>query len=665
MRKLHALAALALIPLSLALGQSLFSAMEVQAQNTTCANRPLGDSTNACANTRFVGAAASAISGLTPIGAAGGGLSGTYPNPSIATGGGVPTNVRSAYTSVSSMALSDCGKTVALGGSAFYNFIVATATTYNSVCEVIITNEDSVCPSGGAATCRGKSLSINGYTPFILWPGQTFNLLRQSNAWQFTQPGRWVLEATPQFNVNHASGLSPLATTPASDCLGTGSGACNLIQNAILVLESYIDCNNYFPVIKNVAETFTENNATHTHGLVGAHVFSLTGDTTTPSNVTWQVSGSGNTAYQGRDTGMAIITGFKFVSTGTNNNFIQCGQLGICDFGSIEFGANPAGYDINLTPGGAANWFGGSLSITGDMAGFVLTGGEGHLLIDGATISIPNARTWTNFLQISGPAVVSFTSVTFTGAGATSSTGRQWLIDRWQNINVTGTTIPGTVGLYNCQPFTAVFVAGTNAVYTAHTCNGLYPLSLELELWGSGAGGAGNGATPTAASPGGLTCWNNTSPACTTPQFSASGGAAGAIGALTGVGAAGGTGITCDINDEGGRGGPGEATGNRAGGGGGNSTLGGGAPAGILVAVSGISAAAFSASGGSGASAGAAPVGSGGGGGAGGHCKKMIVNPAPSAAFYTISVGGPGGIGAAGVKGGDGATGRIQYIERW
>lgn len=215
----------------------------------------------------------------------------------------------------------------------------------------------------------------------------------------------------------------------------------------------------------------------------------------------------------------------------------------------------------------------------------------------------------------------------------------------------------------NCPPLISLFTTGTNAVFAATTCNGLFPLSIELDLWAGGGSGAGNGATPTAASAGGSTCWNSTSPACSSPLYSATGGAAGAIGALAGAAAAGGTGVTCDINDEGGRGGPGEATGNRAGGAGGQSTLGGGAPAGILVAVNGVTAAAFSASGGSGASTGGAPVGSGGGGAAGGHCKKLLVSPVPSAAFYTI--GGPGIGGTGTVKGGDGANGRIQIIQRW
>lgn len=60
MRKLFI--GLVLSILIIALSQSLFSAMEVQAQNTQCSDRPTGDRTNACANTRFVGSAVVASS---------------------------------------------------------------------------------------------------------------------------------------------------------------------------------------------------------------------------------------------------------------------------------------------------------------------------------------------------------------------------------------------------------------------------------------------------------------------------------------------------------------------------------------------------------------------------------------------------------------------------
>lgn len=372
--------------------------------------------------------ASAATSGVSSLNGNIGALTGAY------------LNTRSAYTGANSLQTTDCFKTVALGGSAFYTFTINAASGYNAACHSVIVNEDNVCPTNGASTCRGKNIAINGYASFILWPGQMFRLVNQNNIWQFNQPGRWSPLVGMTWHINHASGNNN------NDGLATGAGAFATIQRCIDVMEGLIDFGqaNIGPTCKNDAETFTENNAIHTHPLTGYHVISVTGDTTTPSNVVWQVSGTGNTAYQGRDTGMGIITGFKFVSTGTGNNFIQAGQLAVADFGSIEFGSNSSGYDIQLTPGGSANYFGGTLSITGDMAGWILGTGEGHVLMDGATVSIPNARTFTNFLQLGPLTMVSATGMTFTGAGAgAGSTGRKYSVSLNSVLSLSGTVLPG------------------------------------------------------------------------------------------------------------------------------------------------------------------------------------------------------------------------------
>lgn len=351
--------------------------------------------------------------------------------------------VTSNYTGVNSLATTDCNKTVVLAGSAFYTFTVGAASGFATSCAVIITNGDNVCPLNGASTCRGKILAINGYASFILWPGQTFVLTNQNSVWTYQQPGRWEPLVGMIWNVNHTAG------SDSSDGLGTSAGAFATMQRCVIVVESLIDfgLSNVGPTCKNVAETFTEPNVVHTHTLMGYHVISITGDTSTPDNVVWQVSGSGNTGFQCRDGGYAIVTGFKFVSTGTANTFINGGQLGVCDFGSIDFGVNSGGFDLSQSPGGAVNFFGGTISITGNMMGWILSTGEGHVLVDGATVSVPSALTFTNFIQQSAPSVVSATSMTFTGTGAgAGSTGSKYACQFNGTLGITGTTLPGATG---------------------------------------------------------------------------------------------------------------------------------------------------------------------------------------------------------------------------
>jgi len=83
------------------------------------------------------------------------------------------------------------------------------------------------------------------------------------------------------------------------------------------------------------------------------------------------------------------------------------------------------------------------LTVSGNMSAFVQMPGDGHVLLDGATISMPNVLTFFAFFQLNGPANVSATSMTFTGAGSgAASTGAQWLIDRYTNLNIASSVIP-------------------------------------------------------------------------------------------------------------------------------------------------------------------------------------------------------------------------------
>ena len=368
---------------------------------------------------------------------AGVGISITGTNPLTITGFGG----RSAYTSANNLATTDCYKNVALGGSAFYTFTVQPATGYSATCYVMITNEDNVCPALGASTCRGKSIAINGYIPFILWPGQTFFLVNQNNVWQYQQPGRWQPLVTMQWNVNHASGSN------SSDGLGTGSGAFATMQQCVNVVESLIDFGqaDSGPVCQNVAETFTENNVVHTHPLTGFHVISINGNTTSPGSVVWQVSGSGNVGFQCRDGGGAIVTGFTFVSTGSGNSFINGGQLGVCDFGDLIFGANSGGEDLTVSAGGSMNFnTGQTMSVTGSMVNFLLVSGEGHALLDNMQVTMPNALTFSSWVQISSPALVSMTNNGSTGPGSgTGSTGSKFSVSLNGVLGLGASTLPG------------------------------------------------------------------------------------------------------------------------------------------------------------------------------------------------------------------------------
>lgn len=98
------------------------------------------------------------------------------------------TNVRLAKSANYTVANTDKGQTIALGGSAFFTLSLATASGYDSNFAITVLNEDVYT---GPSTGRGKTIAPNGYTSFILWPGQTIGIFNQNNVWQVSGRARW------------------------------------------------------------------------------------------------------------------------------------------------------------------------------------------------------------------------------------------------------------------------------------------------------------------------------------------------------------------------------------------------------------------------------------------------------------------------------------------
>lgn len=391
-------------------------------------------------------------------------ITGTNPKTIAAT---ASTNARSAYTGTASMQTTDCGKTVALGGSAFYTFTVGAASGFSATCQVLIVNEDSICPSGGAATCREKTVAINGYPSFPLYPGGTFLLVNQNNVWQFQQPGMWPLQALQTWYVCHSAGAqsyfsggtSGAGTVPsdANDGLSINAPFAT-IQGALNTIRSQVATNGFGPTIQQCNETFVENNVSAFGALTGTHAFFLQGNPTTPANVCWQVSGSGNAGLTARDYGVIIASGFKFVGTGSSDIGIQTSQWGVIDLRNMEFGYMPLGFHLQIGAGGAINYSSGTYAVTGttcagslgaapQFTNHIQTIGEGHGVINPPSVSVPNALSFNAWATILGQNYLQLTGITFTGTGAgAGSVGTKYQVQLNGVLNLSGTVLPGATG---------------------------------------------------------------------------------------------------------------------------------------------------------------------------------------------------------------------------
>lgn len=165
---------------------------------------------------------------------------------SVSTGLIAWSNTRLAKTTAYSVTNADKAKTIALGGAAFYALTFAAASGYDANFAVMVLNED---------TGRAKTMTIDGLTSFLLYPGQSIIVYNQNNVWKVHGRTRWKLTGALSVFVNTGGAAT-------NDGLATGtSNAFGTIQQAF----DHI-ANNY-DMLAGSAVTINLAAQTHTVGL--------------------------------------------------------------------------------------------------------------------------------------------------------------------------------------------------------------------------------------------------------------------------------------------------------------------------------------------------------------------------------------------------------------
>lgn len=283
---------------------------------------------------------------------------------------------------------------------------------------------------------RRQTIVVSGATTFYVWPGQSARIIKLGSVWWRDFTPIWVTETAVVVYVNHASGSS------SNDGLASG-GALNTIQAAIDLIEKYVDVFQLGITIQVADGTFTEASVVVTKRLRGYHVLYIKGNTGSPSSCVWQV-GAGQTNFTARDWSGAILDGFKLVATGAGSVGFSSSQNGIIDVWRIEFGAYSGGYHLNSTNGGSLGFVtGAACTISGDMYAHIRVDSGGCFTCIAATYSIPNARTFTAFLDQQGGSTV-FSGTTFSGAGSGGgSVGTKYSVSFNGTCLLGGVTLPG------------------------------------------------------------------------------------------------------------------------------------------------------------------------------------------------------------------------------
>lgn len=340
--------------------------------------------------------------------------------------------ITSAYT----LCATDNAAVVALGGSAFFTLTASPALDYDPAFQCRIVNADAA---------RGKTIAIDGYAPFILWPGQVLDLFAVGGAWQKTDPGRWRSAGVTVY-VDHANG------NDANDGLAAGSGAFQTIQAAFNCVTANVDAGQGANGVKIqlANETFYENVLVH-----GPIPFQLTicGNPANPSAVNWcSVPGtpSGSFCINAHDKIIVVVDGVTFWGGDVNHCAIGASQFGFVGFANTVFQnfSGPASAHIRIGALGCANWERGTYTISGPAISHLEVGGPSWFYCFAPTVNLTRtAMPFSQFISASGSgAAVLFSGTVATGIGAGAATnGAQWVLTGNATLTQGGFMVPGAL----------------------------------------------------------------------------------------------------------------------------------------------------------------------------------------------------------------------------
>lgn len=190
--------------------------------------------------------------------------------PALAIVAMVETNTNNAKTGAYAAVSGDCGKTITLGGSAFYTLTVGAASGFPATCVIDIANVDPLPASGG----RGKTMAINGITFPLqsLYPSMSFTIKKENNAWvMFGLPNRWKTPAGALITLN----TDFVNGNDDNDGLAIGAGnALKTVEAALGIAASSFDLtstNNPTHVLILMAADDSQGVHQSFHGFVGAN----------------------------------------------------------------------------------------------------------------------------------------------------------------------------------------------------------------------------------------------------------------------------------------------------------------------------------------------------------------------------------------------------------
>jgi hypothetical protein len=353
----------------------------------------------------------------------------------LASVGGSVARAANGQVGAYTLQVSDCNKTVTLGGAAFYTLTVPAATKFPSSCIIVIINID-----GG----RGKTISgvrlPNSNTgpgstiPNILWPLQGFTVSVQNDAWYLSAaPGRWKLPQQTIFYTDFANG------NDANDGLaaGTGNALKTVAQCLNIVLAITDQAAGQSQVFCKMAAGSNDSTLVHFAATGG----NAPGALATDSIV---IDGGGTGILSG-----SVQAYYGGVLQLQNVVLESPGDCVLAKFGAVIAVGNGTVFNGCLDNGmhaddGGKIWVTGSIRWRGSYSNFMLAQDNSVIQASSETITLANdAAVGSAVVGANMNATVNLNGVTWANGGSFIVTGAKYVCDG-NSVLVRSAAIPGS-----------------------------------------------------------------------------------------------------------------------------------------------------------------------------------------------------------------------------
>lgn len=317
----------------------------------------------------------------------------------------------------------DNGIFFSMAGAAFYTISLGPASGFPADFVTILINSDT----------RGKTVSIDGYSSFLLWPTQSVIISQNGTAtgWVYVRSGRWR-SASTTFTVDYTNG------SDSNDGLGAGTQAFKTLQYAVTILENECDGNFAILLANGVHQVGSGVNCQKP--ILGAAGYSIVGNTSSPSSVTLSAT-SGNVISVNNN---AVVNLLGVTLTNSNGACITCTSGGVVNVNAIVFGPAPGGWHLYSVEGGIINVNGNYTVQSGANATYhILCQANSFISYEPTTVTFQGPVTFAQFIlcQWESTFWAQLASINF--AGAANVTAQKYYVAYNGGVYSAGNTFPG------------------------------------------------------------------------------------------------------------------------------------------------------------------------------------------------------------------------------